>query len=411
MRGKIRVLRRNSRCPKCGDFFEDIGIKGYVCPNCLTVPERFYLDINYRGQRPRIFSDKQGKPLDTFNRAFDLQAHISYEIDDGSFDPSKYIKSEQKEFYFSNRYDSWLKGKENDMAKGILAPSTLKAYRVYSRKYYIPFLKNDDIRDIRSGRIEQFFRQLPVSLSSKYIKCLVNTLENFFNAMLVLEYISKKPVFPKITVNEKIPKWTVREVQDRIISVIAEIDKDIFHFLTRQGTRIAEARALKIKDFNFKEGILLVQRTFSAGVLIERTKTKKEKYRLINPELLPMLRRLCYNRFPDEFVFINPRTKRPYCDKTLNNIWNEACKVAGVGIELYNATRHSIASQSSSGGAPLQAIKAVLGHTDIRTTLRYAMNDLSSQLIVFDKINKSLSTDMNRQQTVSGGKDDNKFSL
>jgi integrase len=147
-----------------------------------------------------------------------------------------------------------------------------------------------------------------------------------------------KPVFPKITVNEKIPKWTVREVQDRIISVIAELDKDIFHFLTRQGTRIAEARALKIKDFNFKEGILLVQRTFSAGVLIERTKTKKEKYRLINPELLPMLRGLCYNRFPDEFVFINPRTKRPYCDKTLNNIWNEACKVEGVGIELYHAT-------------------------------------------------------------------------
>lgn len=122
-----------------------------------------------------------------------------------------------------------------------------------------------------------------------------------------------------------------------------------------------------------------------------------------------ILRRLCYNRFPDEFVFINPRTKRPYCDKTLNNIWNEACKVEGVGIELYNATRHSIASQASCEGAPLQAIKAVLGHTDIRTTLRYAMNDLSSQLIVFDKINKSLSTDINRHQTVSGGKDDNKF--
>jgi integrase len=218
----------------------------------------------------------------------------------------------------------------------------------------------------------------------------LSTLDNFFNAMFRLEYINRKPISPKITINEKAPKWAAREVQDKIISLISEADRDIFYFLTRQGLRPAEARALKIKDLNFDVSTVLVQRSFSAGVLIERTKTKKESYRLINPELLPMLKRLCRNRFPDEFVFINPRTKKPYCDKTLNNIWNEACKNAAVEIELYNATRHSVASQASSNGAPLQCIKAALGHSDIRTTLRYAMNDLASQSIVFEKINKPI---------------------
>jgi len=401
VKGIIRIAQRYESCPNCGVAFQNLGKQGYMCPQCLTVPKRFYIDIHHRGQRVPVFSDKQGKPLDTFDRAYDLLAHINYEIDNFSFEPQNYKRSEREDVYFSNRIEGWIKSKEDDLLKGNLAPSTLKAYRIYVNRFYVPFFKNEDIREIRTGKIDEFYHQLPNQLSTKYIKTILDGLENFFNSLLRLEYITRKPIFPKIKVNEKAPKWIIREVQDKILSSISEIDRGIIYFLTRQGLRQAEARALKIRDLDFEIGALLVQRTFSAGVLIERTKTKKEKYRLINPELLPMLEKLCKNRFPDEFIFVNPRTKRPYCDKTLNNIWNKACRDIGMEISLNNATRHSVASQAACKGAPMQAIGAALGHCADRSTRRYAMTDLASQMIVFEMINNPIAnirTSANRQQ-------------
>lgn len=60
----------------------------------------------------------------------------------------------------------------------------------------------------------------------------------------------------------------------------------------------------------------------------------------------------------------------------------------GVDITLYEATKHSLASIAVSNGAPLTTIKEVLGHTDIRTTLKYAHNDLESQGVVFQRPKK-----------------------
>jgi len=55
-----------------------------------------------------------------------------------------------------------------------------------------------------------------------------------------------------------------------------------------------------------------------------------------------------------------------------------------IKITLYEATRHSLTSIAASNSAPLlTAIKDVLSHTDIRTTLKYAHNDLDSQRVVF----------------------------
>lgn len=143
MKGKVRVPRRHLKCPKCGNLFEDIGKKGYVCPDCLTVPDRYYLDLHYRGKRVRIFCDKQGIPLDSFERAFDLLAHINYEINDRSFDPSKYVKSEQKEFYVCTQIDRYEAYKIDS-----LAPSYKTDFKRYIGIARV-FWGSRDIREIR----------------------------------------------------------------------------------------------------------------------------------------------------------------------------------------------------------------------------------------------------------------------
>ncbi|MFQ5598597.1 MAG: tyrosine-type recombinase/integrase [Nitrospiria bacterium] len=101
-----------------------------------------------------------------------------------------------------------------------------------------------------------------------------------------------------------------------------------------------------------------------------------------------MLTDLCKDKFPEHFVFINPRMKAFYSGETLFRIWDKVRKKLDINITLYEATRHSLASIAACNGASLHAIKDVLGHTDIRTTLKYAHSNLQSQRIVFQEPDK-----------------------
>jgi len=116
--------------------------------------------------------------------------------------------------------------------------------------------------------------------------------------------------------------------------------------------------------------------------IVERTKTKKVRPRLIHPDVLDILKSIPRG-LPNVYLFINPNSKKPYLTDTLQRLWKEACKAVGVDIELYQATRHSVASMAASSGVSIAIIKEVLGHTDIRTTQKYAHVNVLSQSQVF----------------------------
>lgn len=398
MKGTVRPISRQTKCPKCGKAFQYFPKLGYGCSNCKTVPNRLCIDLHWHGRRVRICSDKAGQPLDTYQRAWNLLSIIQGEIDNHTFDPQYYIKVELEKYYFSNQIKGWINSKENEKKKGKIAPSTLKTYRVYINKYFIPFFNNQDCREIRTPDIKRFYHQLPDNMSLKYQKCLMTTLEGFFNTLVEDEVISHKPSFKStdITIPETTPQWIDRDTQDRILSLIDDKrDTPIYQLLTRQGIRPSEARALKIRDLDLAEGTITVNRTYSEHEIIERNKEKKCKPRLLNPQLLPMLKEICKNRFPEDFVFINHRTGNPYNRSIFNKIWNAASKKAGIKIRLYNATRHSIGTQASRAGVPDSEIAEVLNHCDDRMVKKHYVNkaELEKQRVVFDRINNVIKID------------------
>ena len=52
-------------------------------------------------------------------------------------------------------------------------------------------------------------------------------------------------------------------------------------------------------------------------------------------------------------------------------LWR-ACKAAGLRKIGWHVLRHTFASQLVMRGVPLKAVQELLGHRDIRTTMRYA---------------------------------------
>lgn len=152
MKGAIRPTSRYRRCG-CGQPFLHIYRVGYLCPACNTEPERYCIDLAWKGERYRICSLK-GYPFKTYGRAFDLLSLVRAEIDSGTFDPSNYVSSEIKKFYASTLLDAFLKEKLKTTA-----PSYHSGYKkqVERAKQY---LGNVDVREIRKKDIVKYLEYL-----------------------------------------------------------------------------------------------------------------------------------------------------------------------------------------------------------------------------------------------------------
>jgi site-specific recombinase XerD len=71
-----------------------------------------------------------------------------------------------------------------------------------------------------------------------------------------------------------------------------------------------------------------------------------------------------------EYVFYNPETGGQWKDLWLG--LRKACRKAGLVSITWHTLRHTFASRLNRNGADLVTVKELLGHADIKTTMRYA---------------------------------------
>ena len=396
MKGAIRIPKRNSLCPFCGSEFVDLRKDGYLCPECLRKPDRFYLDISYGGKRARIFCDKQGNPLDTFDRAYDLLAHINYEIVNFIFDPSKYIKSEQKEFYVSTKLDEYRVHKLDS-----IAPSYKTDFKRYIGKAK-DFYGTRDIREIRKVDVINFQKHLQqnFSICNKTVKNIMDVFKAFLNYLKNdLEIINSVPKFPDIDIEVKPFKWLSMEDQVRLFGLVPEKHQPIFAFLMLHGCRPSEARALKNKNVDLKNRIITISATFSGNVYREKRKGKKARPVTIpiHPELYGYIAGRVSNNLPEAFLFINPTTGKYYHKNTLQKVWDAVREKAGIdkSLRLYDATRHSFASNLVNSGSTIYMVSKLLGHSSVKMTEKYAHSEVENLRTDIEKLS------LKSHQTVS----------
>lgn len=70
------------------------------------------------------------------------------------------------------------------------------------------------------------------------------------------------------------------------------------------------------------------------------------------------------------FVFANPETLRPYV--TIHKAWDAVRTAAGLSDVRLHDLRHSFASFLINGGRTIYEVQHLLGHTQVKTTERYA---------------------------------------
>jgi len=364
MSGAIRVFQKCS----CGSRFVKSG-EVFLCPLCGAIPTRYVVDIHYRGKRVRIYSDKYGMPLDSMPRAERVLEGIRYEIDVGRFDPSRYVKREQREYKFNVRANEWLKGYERRHLKGDTSPSYLRTIKRYVNMYYIPHFGTEDIRDIKTKHTKDFQDSLPDKLSPKYRHNIVNALKKFFADMVMLELIERPPTFQTISVPDPAVNFTDLVTQESILETIPEKHWPIMWFIAKQGVRTGEARALQWDDLDLKNNLVCIRRAFSENELRLTTKGGHGDWLPLHPKVKELI--LGLPRGISGYVF--KYKGRRYSESMPRKLWNSACKKLGIkGLSLYQGTRHSVASDAVRRGISLYDVQSALRHRDIRTTQKYA---------------------------------------
>jgi len=98
------------------------------------------------------------------------------------------------------------------------------------------------------------------------------------------------------------------------------------------------------------------------------TKAGKPRYIPLSDGVLQMLATMPHNDSP--WIFPNPKTHKPYV--SIFCCWNTARKLAGMPDVRMHDLRHSFASFLVNAGRSLYEVQKILGHTQIKTTQRYA---------------------------------------
>ncbi len=370
------IIRTKEKCPECGEKFIEYPSEAMACPACLIAgkmvfPKNFYIDLYWKSKQRKIYNDSDGRKLNSYQLAFRVLIEIRQKIDRRQFDPADYKGKNITALKFDNYCQKFLKDEyEFKLHHGELAPATVDNMRIYINKYFIPFFKARDIRDIDTGDIDDFQKQLPADHKKSYRRLLLSNLHAIFSWAKWRRDIKSIPDFPRIKRKaEDNINWIDESTQGRVYQHIPEKHKPIFLFMFRQGCRPGEARALQWEDIDFENRKVIIRRTFSRHEYHPRTKTGQNRPVPLFDDVYKML---CQIRGLNGYVF--KADGKPYrWQPKLNYIWRAACKRAGLlDTKLYGGTRHSFISQCVNAGAELLPLQQFVGHTDIQTTRKYA---------------------------------------
>lgn len=354
----LKEKSQNDKMPITGQ--EEVGkVRGRVYEDR---PGHFRVYFSYKGEKFWLNKYLDGTPLVHRFHAQRLLEHVNSLIDAKKFDPSAWRKD--RPYLFEKAVQTWI-----DLST--CSVEWIEKRKMISEKFLTPFFQGEDIREIRKIHIDNFHSNLKKKgYSDKYIYNIMGELKAFF--YFHQESLGSMPVFPKISYQDRPIRWVGEEDQDRIMEFITERDKPIFVFMRYTGCRPNEAGGfLRENVFSKQKYFVLSTCLGRRGQVKPNTKTKIVRPVPIIPEIEEVLR----PREATRFVF--SKKGRPYSNRMLRFIWNRANKKANEKygtpiVNLYNGLKHSFGCQRLNAGFSVDEIKTVMGHTNRKTTERYA---------------------------------------
>lgn len=322
----------------------------------MSVRKRFnkwWVDFRFNRKRYR-----KPSPDNTRDGAKAYETHLRYKLTRG--EP---IDAEEKRINFKDFAESWFETyvKNNNKHSEIISKESIL------RVHLIPYFGRLAVNNIGSLHVERYkTTKLKEGLSAKSINNHLSVIRKSLQCAVEWDVLKARPVIKQLKTPPQKYDFLTKEECRQLISNAEGAWRDMIKVVLGTGLRFGELIALTWDDIDFKKAEVTVKQAFAKGVL-GSPKSNKIRYIPMTQFVYDTLKGM-NGKEGYAFSDLNSQPlKQIACLKKLHQI----CKKAGLRKIGWHVLRHTFASQLAQRGANLVAIQGLLGHSDIRTTMRY----------------------------------------
>jgi len=258
------------------------------------------------------------------------------------------------------------------------------------RAHLNPFFGNKPLDKISNLDIESYKAQkMQSGLSNKTINNHLLVLNKCLKMAQEWDEIVRTPKIKLLKVEPQKFDYLKIEEHQMLLDHCDETLHEMVLLAINTGLRFGELIALEWDDINFINKMMTVQRSISMGRL-GSTKSNKIRYIPLSNNALEILQARAKK---NGYIFSenkNEPLKQHRCIIQLHR----ACDRANMRRIGWHALRHTFASCLAQNGVSIFELKELMGHSDIKTTMRYSHLTTSSTRGAIETLNQNSGHNM-----------------
>jgi site-specific recombinase XerD len=256
-----------------------------------------------------------------------------------------------------------------DMQLRGLAPTTQRSYIHYVAEFARYFGKTPEDLDLEAIRQYQLHLLNERKFSPQSVNQFVSAVKFLYLRTLEMPWTDE--YFPRPLCPRRLPIVLSHEELMAFFDHVPSLKyRAALMTCYGAGLRVSEAVALKVADIDSHRMLLRV----------EQGKGQKDRYAMLSPRLLDVLRRYWRALRACLWLFPSWRPTRHLCAASLQTACREAALRAHIQKHItVHTLRHSFATHLLENGTDIRIIQVLLGHSRIDTTAQYTA--VSPQLV------------------------------
>lgn len=248
-------------------------------------------------------------------------------------------------------------------------PSEVATKRSIVRVHLVPAFGALPLSAITTRAVEEFkAAKLREGASPKRINNILTVLHKLLATAHEWGELATLPRVKWLKTPKPAPRFLDFDEAARLIECAAPEWRCLITVAVRTGLRLGELRALRWCDVDLSRARLVIRQA-AAERSVGTPKSGKPREVDLCDEAREALR--AHRHLRGELVFCDESGAMLTRNSLKHPLWS-ACKRAGLERIGWHVLRHTFASHLVMRGAPMRAVQELLGHADLKMTLRYA---------------------------------------
>jgi integrase/recombinase XerD len=249
-----------------------------------------------------------------------------------------------------------------DMQVRNLSPHTQNSYVQQISLFARHFSKSPEVLGPEEIRSYQVYLTNEKKLAPGSIIIAVAALRFLYKVTLQKDWRLEE-IIPAPKKPQKLPIVLSPEEVIHFLSCVQSLKhRTILTICYAAGLRISEAIRLKVADIDSERMVIRV----------EQGKGQKDRYVMLSPKLLQILRSWWPVNRPKQWLFPGDRIDGPITREAVEDACQKAHRICGISKPITpHSLRHAFAVHLLESGTDVRTIQLLLGHRSLATTARY----------------------------------------